>query len=404
MEIEECLDRLLERIVPSEKREWIPLEEACGRIAAEDRTAARNVPSFPRSAMDGYAVHSADVAEASRERPVRLRVAGELFAGDVPETGTDYGSGTAVRIMTGAYVPEAYDAVVMQEHTDYGMEEAEIYAPVKACQNYCKVGEDIAEGAVVVKHGTGLTPAHVALLASLGEEKVPVYAKAKVAVISTGSELLEIGEAAAPGKIYNSISHMLQAAVRQQGMQVVQRVICADDGTELRAALQVALAEADFIITTGGVSVGKKDIVPKVLRDMGAEILFHGADIQPGTPTLGACLEGKIVLALSGNPYAALANFELYFWDCMARYMHCDSLKPLQKTAVLRSVYEKVNQHRRLIRACYEDGEVRLLNGVHASSVISNLTACNCFIDLEARRAVKPGDQVRVRMFRYCGT
>jgi len=134
---------------------------------------------------------------------------------------------------------------------------------------------------------------------------------------------------------------------------------------------------------------------------MGAEMLFHGANIQPGTPTLAAALEGKVVLGLSGNPYAALANFELYFWDSMAKLMGSESFRPVLKTAVLKSEYPKVNHHRRLIRAYYEDGAVYLNSDVHAASVISNLTRCNCFIDLEAGRAVRAGDAVRVRLYKY---
>ncbi len=399
MEIEECLERVLAKIQPAKENETAALDKACGRILSEDVIAKRNVPEFPRSAMDGYAVHSADVANASQDAPVRLKVSGKLYAGDVPEDKADYGTGTAVRIMTGACVPEAYDAVIMQEQTDYGEEQVEIYSRIKAYQNYCKIGEDIAAGTVLAKAGVRIRASHIALFASLGIKEVPVVKPARIAILSTGSELMDLQDAPVPGKIYNSISYMLQDAIRQQGLQVVRRSICPDEGDALREQLRDALAQADLVITTGGVSVGQKDIVPKVLEEMGAEILFHGADIQPGTPTMGAFLDGKIVLALSGNPYAAMANFELYFWPVMAKRMRSDSFLPVMKTAKMKSEYNKINKHRRLIRAFYEDGEVRLPTGVHASSVISNLTECNCFIDLEAGRAVQIGDTVRVRMF-----
>lgn len=401
LQIEECLERMLARIRPATRKETIALEDADGRILAADVFAPRSVPEFPRSAMDGYAAHSADIAHATKDAPARLSVVGELMAGDVPQSGVNYGPGTAVRIMTGAYVPEAYDCVVMQENTDYGTAEVKIYAPVRAWQNYCKRGEDVSEGALLAKAGTRLGAAHIALLASLGLAEATVYVPARIAILSTGSELLEAGAPPTPGKIYNSISYMLQAAIRQQGLTVVRRGLCADDEAALTAALKGDLAEADFVITTGGVSVGKRDLVPGVLKDMGAEILFHGADIQPGTPTLAAALDGKLVLALSGNPYAALANFELYFWDTMAKVMHSESFRPVCMTAMLKSEYSKVNHHRRLLRAHYADGEVRLIDSVHSSSVIHNLTACNCFIDLEAGRRVQVGDTVRVRLYKY---
>lgn len=401
LQIEECLERILRHIEPLSGVETVSIAEADGRILAADVTAPRNVPDFPRSAMDGYAVHSEDVAGASKDAPAHFDVVGEVFAGDVLPSDVHCGQGTAVRIMTGACVPEAYDAVVRQEDTDYGADRVAVFAPVGPWQNYCKPGEDIARGTLVAKAGTRLGAAHIALLASLGRATVEVRVPARIAILSTGSELLEAGMSPSPGKIYNSVSYMLQSAARQQGLKVVSRGVCADEAPTLEARLREALDAADFIITTGGVSVGKKDIVPGVLRNMGAEILFHGADIQPGTPTLGAALDGKIVLALSGNPYAALANFELYFWESMARLMGSDSFRPVCRTAVLKSEYARVNQHRRLLRASYADGEVRLPSSVHSASVIGNLTGCNCFIDLEAGRRVQPGDTVRVRLYKY---
>lgn len=402
MEIEEALELILNKIEGTNNTEKIPLEDSFGAVLASDIISERNIPSFPRSAMDGYAVHSADITNASKESPVKLNVVAELFAGDVPDRSGQfsYGSGTAVRIMTGAYIPEEYDAVVMQEKTDYGMEQVKIYAPISAYQNYCKIGEDLKEGTFVVQKGTYLEASHLSLIAETGISEVNVYSPARVALISTGSELQDPKETPHPGKIFNSISYMLQTYIRKYGLKVSVREICPDDEVLLKDKITKALESSDFIITTGGVSVGKKDIVPKVLTDMGAELLFQRADVQPGTPTAAFYLNGKIILALSGNPYAAMANFEMYFWNMVAKYMNCDAYLPVRKEAVLQSSYEKVNRHRRLLRAFYEDGEVRLNDGVHASSVISNLTDCNCFIDLEAGRQVQIGDKVRIQMFK----
>lgn len=401
MEIEEALKRILDRIEPGRLKRQIPLTEACGAVLAEDIIAERNVPSFPRSAMDGYAVHSAEVMEASRRSAVSLRVTEELAAGDVSSPDADHGEGTAVRIMTGACVPDQYDAVVRQEDTDCGNETVEIYAGVKAYQNYCKAGEDIAEGTLVIGRGKKLTAAHLSLIAELGYSEVLTYAPARIALISTGSELLDVGTEPEPGKIYNSIAYLLQAAVRQKGLEVESYGICPDEEDKLKRMLEKALDTADFIITTGGVSVGKRDIVPSVLKSMGGMMLFQYADIQPGTPTTAFTIGNKVVLSLSGNPYAALANFELYFWDSMAKFMHCDELRPVCRIAEMSGNYEKKNLHRRLLRAFYDDGVVKLIDNIHASSVIRNLTECNCFIDLEAGRTVKTGDKVRVRLFNY---
>ena len=399
MQIEECLDRLLDKVTPTHKTEYVSIEDALGRIAAKTILSDLDVPSFPRSAMDGYAVHSEDLAGASKESPVLLTVSGEVLAGDVPEPKWDTGKATAVRIMTGAAVPEGYDAILKQEDTDYGMETVKVFAGIKPLQNLCATGEDLRKGSTLLTEGTRIHPGHIALLAETGMAGVEVYAPMRVAILSTGSELLNPGDAPACGKIFNTISFFLEASLKQKGVIVTERKVCADEEEVLTDAIAKALKEADLLITTGGVSVGKRDIVPAVVKAMGAEVLFQGADIQPGTPTLASVLNQKIILSLSGNPYAAIANFECYFWDVLAKFMHSDELIPLKTEAVLGSEYKKVNHHRRLLRASYKNGEVRLVDKVHASSVISNLTKCNCFIDLEAGRSVQVGDTVRVRLF-----
>lgn len=397
-EIEECRSRINANIIPQTATEEVRLSDCTGRVIAEDVKAGMMVPPFPKSAMDGYAVRAEDIWDASREKPVILRVSGELLAGDYKEI--CYEPHTAVRVMTGALIPDGYDAVVRQEDTDYGMEQVEIYAPVQVYANYCMVGEDIQKGSLIIKKYTRLRPCHIGLLASLGVTSVRVLKSAKIAIISTGTELTECGEKLEPGKIYNSISHMLAASVTSEGLGVERTVICRDDERLLETEIREALKCADFVITTGGVSVGKRDIVPGVLERMGAEELFRRANIQPGTPTLASVLDGKVILSLSGNPYAAMANFEIYFWPAMAVFMQNLSFDIKIADAVLKSEYNKVNKMRRLIRAYAENGEVKLPFGVHASSVIHNLAGCNCFIDLEAGRSVKTGDRVRIIYFK----
>ncbi len=393
-EIEECLERMLRETCLQEVQE-VSLEEAVGCVLAETVYAGMSVPPFPKSAMDGYAVRAIDLAGASKENPVVLQVQGELLAGDYAEIICK--EATAVRVMTGAYVPEGYDAVVKQEDTDYGEDCVSVYTETKSYMNYCKVGEDIREGDVVVEKGTRLSPVHIGLIAGVGQDNVQVYRPVKVAIICTGSELCEAGEPLPKGKIYNNISHILAAGIRREGLQVVSRQICADEELVLTEKLTEALAVADVVITTGAVSVGKKDIVPDVLEGIGARILFRRANIQPGTPTTASVKEGKLILSLSGNPYAAIVNFEIYFWAVVARMMSNESFEVKKETAILQSEYDKVNRMRRFIRARAENGKVYLPTGVHASSVIQNLTECNCFIDLEPGRSVGVGDEVRIR-------
>lgn len=398
LEIEECLHRLLQEIKPMKRIESVPLMESLGRVLGEDIIAAEMVPPFPKSAMDGYAVRAEDIQGASKEQPVTLTVAGELLAGDYSEL--PYREKTAVRVMTGSYVPEGYDAVVRQEDTDYGEEIVTLYKSVPSGGNYCQMGEDIRKGDVVLQKGTRITSLHIGILASLGEAQIPVYKAAETAVISTGTELTAVGDRLLPGKIYSSISYLLAAEIGREGLRVWGPELCADEEVLLEDRLRLAAEQADLIITTGAVSVGKKDIVPTVLEHLGARILFRRANIQPGTPTLAAVFQGKVILALSGNPYAALANFEIYFWPAMAKLMHSDSFRTVTTEAVLDSDYHKVNHLRRFIRAYAEDGKVCIPSNTHASSVLYNLVQCNCFIDLESGRAVQRGDTVKIHYFK----
>lgn len=398
VEIEECRMRLLDEIVRKETTMMVHITECEGMVLGKDVVAEMMVPPFPKSAMDGYAVRAEDIAGASKEHPVVLKVAGELLAGDYQ--GIPYEKNTAVRVMTGSFVPEGFDAVIRQEDTDYGEDRVQIYASVKAFSNYCRIGEDIQTGDVVIKESTRLSSVHVGLLASLGVEWVCVRQPAKIAIISTGTEVMEVGKNLLPGKIYNSIAYMLAADIKREGLKVVRMETCVDDEELLLEKIRSAAEIADFVITTGAVSVGKKDIIPKVLETAGARVLFRRANIQPGTPTLASVLNEKVILSLSGNPYAAVANFELYFWDAMAKMMGNSLYQAKCETAILDCEYSKVNKARRLIRAFCKDGKVTIPSPVHASSVIHNLTECNCFIDLEAGREVKPGDRVSVRYFK----
>lgn len=209
------------------KTEYVALTDACDRILGEDIVAQMMIPPYPKSAMDGYAVRAEDTSGADREHPVTLQIVGELFAGDCAEI--PYEEGCAVRVMTGSYVPEGYDAVIRQEDTDYGEKQVQIYREITAGTNYCCVGEDIREGEQILARGTHLRALHMGLLASLGIYKVPVCERIKCSILSTGSELMAPGTPLLPGKIYNSIAYMLRASMERQGIQVPFTEICGDD-------------------------------------------------------------------------------------------------------------------------------------------------------------------------------
>lgn len=395
MEIEECLSLMLKELTPKTKKVTVPILQAAGKICAEDVTVKSPVPPFPKSAMDGYAVAAKDLEGTDKNHPFTAKVIGELCAGDYKQL--SYQKNTAVRIMTGAYVPDGYDAVIRQEDTDYGMDEVTIFSAVTPYQNYCRIGEDMMPGDVVCQKGTVLKPVHIGLLASMGIADVLVTEPLKTAVISTGSELLQVGEKPEPGKIYNSISYILETTLTREGVEVVENVICKDEKNLLMETIAEALKKADVVITTGGVSVGKKDLVPDALSALGAKQIFDRANIQPGTPTKGFVLENRPILCLSGNPYAALANFAFYFWSMAACLMQQKSYEPLVTTAIFQGEYPKKNKCRRFIRAYAENGFVTLPSEVHSASVIANMTACNCMIDLPQGKSMAAGDMVKIR-------
>ena len=398
MEAESCEKLLLEAVNGDSRRERISIDDAWGRVCAETVYAPFMVPPFPKSAMDGYAVKAEEIKNAARECPVKLTVAGELCAGDFALY--DRKPMTAVRVMTGAPVPEGFDAVVRQEDTDYGQETVSVYRPVAPYTNYCKAGEDITEGQCVVERGVRLTSVHIGLLASLGVAYVEAVKPFQTAVIATGSELCAPGEKLGPGQIYDSISHMLCSSIRREGLALSGAWICADEEELFLSRLREACSKADVVITVGGVSVGKKDIVPLVLKKLGAREIFRGVDIQPGTPTMASILGDTVILSLSGNPYAALAHLGLFFWPLAAKLMGSKDFLPRRETAVFSGEYAKVNKRRRLLRALAAEGHVELPSGIHASSVIHNLADCNCFIDLEAGRCLHQGDTVKIRYFK----
>lgn len=394
MEIEEALSIIASSVRPIEDSICVPIGNAFGYITHEDIKADTPVPAFARSAMDGYAVKASDVAEAAKDNPVRLKVIGEMLAGDNKDIA--YIPGSAVRIMTGAMIPEGYDAVVMQEDTDYGGEEVSIYSSTEPCRNYIPAGEELKKGEVAIPSGRHIGRIEAGLLASLGMSEVRVRRPARVAIISTGSELAEAGDELSPGKIYNSIRYMIGTSVRQEGLTVSLEKTCPDDTDILRETIRAAIEISDIVITTGGVSVGKKDMIPDVIEAIGAMKLFQGVNIQPGTPTLCSIYSGKLILSLSGNPYAALANFDLYFWHIISGLMGSSYYQNEIKEAVLCDRYDKVNRMRRLVRAREADGKVYLPVKEHMSSVFGNMHECDCYIDIPAGTAISPGDRVRI--------
>lgn len=386
---------MLAQVKKIEEKETVSLWEAEGRVLAEDITAGRDQPPFARSPLDGYAVRSADIRGADREHPQQLCVIDEVTAGHVSDKKVE--KGTAVRIMTGAPIPEGADCVIKQEDTDYGEEEVLIWRELKAWENYCPAGEDYREGDRLLEEGRTLGFVEVGVLAGLGREKVTVYRRPEASVITTGDELLLPGEPAAPGKIYDSNLYTLVTRLESLGVSVTDKGRVEDEAATVAKRLAAAAKQADILITTGGVSVGKKDIMHEVIQILGCERLFWKIAIKPGMPTLCARYGEKLLLCLSGNPYGAAVNLELLVRPVLARLTGKKELLPQKKPAVTDSGYPKRSPVTRYVRSVYEDGHVRIAKGSNDSGILSNLCGCNCLMEIPAgTEEVREGEMVWV--------
>lgn len=387
--LEKAQELLLREVreIPLLEAESVPLLAALGRRLAEDCCAAFDQPPFDRSPLDGYALLAACTQGASADAPARFRVIGEecagsFFAGKV-------GAGEALRLMTGAAMPEGADTVVRQE--DVRVEGEEILVPyaLKHHENFCFRGEDVEEGAVLAKAGDRLTAAHIAVLAGQGRKRLPCVRRVRIVLASTGDELVEPGEPLCPGKIYNSNLYLLAARLKEMGFEAEILGALPDDAEEVARALVSSAEPPDLVLTTGGVSVGKKDIMHDVIKELNAERLFWRVLMKPGAPAIGYTFSAvgdsrrTPGIALSGNPFAASATFELLVRPVLAKLTAQDVLLPRRRRAVLRDGFSKESRGRRFVRAQYAQGEVHLPEK-HASGVLFSAVGCNALVDIPA--------------------
>ena len=305
-------------IKPVNRVETVSIEDAVGRVLAEDMVAALSIPSFNRAAMDGYAVKAKDTFNSGQLRPMVLTLIGALHAGEIPREKVD--SGQCLQIATGAMMPRGADAVVMVEDTEAENGRVKIFKSVSPGANVGKKGEDIKEGALVLRDGFVLEPGRVGVLASQGLKQIRVYEKPRVAVLPTGEEVVEVGKRLRQGQLYDINSHTIAAVVKANG-GVPHRVgIAGDNLDELRATIAEAL-KSDLVVLSGGSSVGDRDLLVDVLQDWG-EILFHGIQIKPGKPTIFAILDGKPLFGMPGYPTSCLINTYLFILPVLRKMAH----------------------------------------------------------------------------------
>jgi putative molybdopterin biosynthesis protein len=332
--VEEALKLLEEKvggIRPLEVIE-VPLLEAQGKVLAEDVRAPIDYPPFDRSTVDGYAVRSVDVAGASEVTPISLRVTGKVSVGSAPLG--EVRPGEAYEIATGAMIPRGADAVVMEEHVSRKGDLLTVYRSVAPNENISQAGSDVSAGDVMLRAGTLLTAREIAVLAGLGVSRVRVYRPPRVSVFSTGVELTPPGAPLEPGHLYDVDGYVVTASLRELGVDARFLGILPDNYEVMLNSVAKALEESDVVITTGSTSAGYGDMIYRVFRDLGAEVIVHGLKVRPGKPTAIAVKGRKVLFGLPGFPLSAMMNLYTLVTPVVLRMM---GLEPTREVVKVRA-------------------------------------------------------------------
>lgn len=384
LEMSEALSMLMAHR-GSEKKDYVSIEQSNSHFLAEDLIADYDVPPFNRSPYDGFAIRAYDTKQATTHAPAVFQIIGTIGAGEVFKGRP--GASQTVRIMTGAKIPDGCDAVIMKEAvkevTVEGKPYIHVRRPLQPNTNISFAGEDIEKGTVLAKKGKYIHPGVVALLATFGYERVPICSKPRVGVIATGSELLDIDEPLQPGKIRNSNGYMLSSQITRAGGEAVYFGGFKDEFTAGLRMVQSSLEQVDLLITTGGASVGDYDYMPRILKEMGAHILFNKVSMRPGSVTTVAEKNNKLIFALSGNPSACYVGFELFARPIIRSFLSASYPFTKKTVAILGADFPKRNPFDRFVRGklTYENGRlIATPTGLDKSGVISSLAEANTLI------------------------
>jgi molybdopterin molybdotransferase len=398
--IEEATSRVLSEAAPLSV-EYRSLDEALGMVLGQEIVANDDVPRFANSAMDGFAVRAVDVASATPTAPVRLQVVGTVAAGAV--AAEPLGSGKAMMIMTGAPIPEGADAVVRSESAEIAGDEVLVREASRPGAHIRRRGEDMKAGDKVLEPGDVLGPAELGLLASLGFSKVKVHRRPRVAILATGSELVEIDRDPGPGQIRNSNTYSLQAQCRQLGVDPVMLGIVSDDREATTRAMEQGL-QYDVLLTSGGVSVGRFDFVRDVQDELGVQRRLWGVSMKPGKPLVFGVRAGTLVFGLPGNPVSAMVSFELFVRPALLRLMgYRKTTRPLHRAVIAEDL---ANADGRVyvvrVRAWREDGVWRASStGPQGSGILRSMVGANGLVFVPGGpRGVKAGEEVDLLLLR----
>ena len=363
----------------------LTLLDAQGLLLADSVVSPVPLPGFDNSAMDGYAVRSVDTKYASADDPTTLPVVGDVAAG--AKTRGGMGPGLAMRIMTGAPIPTGADAVIPLEDTNRGVARVDIRRPVRVGECIRRAGEDLAAGSPALGAGAALGPQQIALLAAIGRDRVLVRPRPRVLVISTGSELVEVGQKPGFGEVSDANSYLIAAAARDAGADARRYGIVADDHSTLLDVLESQLLRADLLVTTGGVSMGAFDVVKQALSELGT-VEFTRVSMQPGKPQGFGHLGNHVpIFCLPGNPVSALVSFEVFVRPAIRKLL---GKRNLQRATVQAAALERiesppgVRQYRRgvLHREATGGYSVSLVGGP-GSHLIASMASSNCLVVID---------------------
>jgi molybdopterin molybdotransferase len=394
--LDEALAAILDAASPIARTERIPLNHALGRVIAVPPVAAIDVPPFDRAAMDGYAVRAEDTFGAGKYDPKTLRAIEKVYTGQVPTK--SIGAGECIEIATGAPMPRGADAVVIVEETERvaGSNEVRVFTPVYPRQHVGRRAADITAGQPVLAEGNVLNPSRIGALAAIGARDVDVFARPRMAILSTGNEIVEPGQPLGPGQIYDINRFTLGAIMAAHGGVPVILPTAEDTVDALSAAIDTALAE-DVLIFSGGSSVGERDLILDVLVKRG-EVLFHGVAVKPGKPTVFGRVNGKPVLGMPGYPTSCLSNGYMLLVPMVRKMARLPEHRPqVVRVPLGRRVVSTTGRH--------QFYTVKIADGVaqpafKASGDITSMSEADGYIDIPSHvDIVEAGEVVDVKLF-----
>ncbi|MDH5065579.1 gephyrin-like molybdotransferase Glp [Clostridium perfringens] len=383
--LEEALE-ILNKNTKALKSEVVSIKDSLKRVLYGDVKSKINNPPFNKSVFDGYAFKSEDSKGTSKENPIELKIVDEIFAGDFSEI--EIKSGEAIRIMTGAPIPVGADCVLKQEETERHGDLVKIFKEMKANENISFMGEDIKIGETLIKKGKRLDYADLGIMASSGISEVTVYKKPRVSIISTGDEVCDINSTLKLGKIYDSNLYSLSARMEELGYNVLSMEHVGDNILKIGEAIEKAFEKSDIVFTTGGASVGEKDLMQKVAESIGFEKLFWKIKIKPGSAVVCSKMEEKILISLSGNPNAALTTFELLGKPVLKKLEGKEeNINIKREKGVLMDSFNKKSPQRRFLRGNViydEKGAMVYITQIKSGNgILSSLLNANCLIEIE---------------------